>query len=152
MKIRLYRQDFDSTELEMVNVKIDNFNESYIDMVRGKNVNRMFLQDPRYSLYDLKAGNVLFVYFNSGDYSKLYPLDIVKNYKLIELGIDEQQHKFIQDFEKTCEAKLETFEDLIEFLNSDSLEKDSKEYALLCDIFVLCSNSEFLSELQKILN
>ena len=76
----------------------------------------------------------------------------MRNFNLIELGIDEQQHKSIKNFEESCKTKLKALMDLIDFLNSDSIERESDEFSLLCDVFLLLSDKEFIYELKKILN
>jgi len=112
------------------------------------------LEDPRlYSLYDLKIGKTILVYYDpKKENDELHVLPIVQapgSWKTVSEGLLESQ---IDALCRPYEEKIQLLDELINHLITSASEQSRKEMEVLKESIIMSlKNPKFLSELKTII-
>ena len=135
-------------------VDVVGFHHDFLLLKEGKKVVKRNLEDPRlYSLYDLKIGKTILVYFDTTiDNDELHVLPIVQapgKWRTAPDGLLESQ---IDALCHPYEEKIQLLDELINHLITNASEQSRKEMEVLKESIIMSlKNPKFLSELKTII-
>ncbi|MHA1253028.1 MAG: hypothetical protein ACTSRP_23780 [Candidatus Helarchaeota archaeon] len=153
MKLWIF-QNMDNVR-KRIEIKVHSFKHRYLLIQTknyGKNLIKMKLMDDKFSFFDLKIGDILYVYIKD-NITRCYPLESVKDLSPAELGLSSHQQILISKVKEADERYINEIQNTTKFIIDHFAHINTENFRVLVEAVIFAISDPLKMEaLKKIIS
>ena len=131
-------------------MEVSKFNKNLLLVHKGRSAIRMKLQDTsKHNFFNLLISNILYIYIEGQDYSKVHLMPNVKDYNPNDLDLSLEHQDYIRRMEDKNAKELAAIDENISYMiNNSSTVRTGKFQTISEALFLAITEPRFLQELR----